>query len=254
MSQYSSNRLLLPAVAFLVLAAVGFDFGRRSLPPAPSEARSESSIVRPARATTVRRSTLGGRSASARREAARERLRAEAHRTFLGRMLLETDSMLRRWPDERRQRPLRVAIVRTAADGFTEDYVSRVNWAISRWNGATPVQMETGADSLSADIVVRWVAQLDSNRTGRTDLTWDTRGHVRLAIVNLATHTPEGHLLDGRQMTALALHELGHAIGLGHSTSNQDALYPVTRATDLSERDRRTAWVLYDMAPGSVRE
>jgi len=248
-----NQRLLLPAVAFLVLAAVGFDFGRRTMTgPAPKPAgRSEVTAVR---SDSTRRSTLGGRAVNDRREQSRERLRAEAARTFLGAMLLDTDSMLRRWPDERLARPLRVAIVRPGqVQGFVEDFVGNVVWAMSRWNASMPVQMQSSSDSASADIVIRWITQLDSNRTGRTDLTWDSRGHVRYAVVHLATHTPEGVLLDNRQMTALALHELGHAVGLGHSPSADDALFPVTRATDLTDRDRRSVYVLYDLPPGSVR-
>ena len=69
----------------------------------------------------------------------------------------------------------------------------------------------------------------------------------------LATHTPEGQLLDGRRMAALALHEFGHAMGLGHSPSREDALFPVTHASDLSDRDRRTARLLYELPAGSIR-
>jgi predicted Zn-dependent protease len=54
-------------------------------------------------------------------------------------------------------------------------------------------------------------------------------------------------------MVALALHELGHALGLGHSPVQEDVLYPVTRANDLSDRDRRTARLLYSLPPGDLR-
>lgn len=252
MSQGTPSRFLLPAVAFLVLAAVGFDVGRRSMTGTQPADATRAPSAGAVGADTMRRAVLGGRSET-RRERTRARLLAEAERTYLNGMLAE-DSMLRRWPDERIQRPLRVAVLRSRAEGFREDFVSYANWAVSRWNGTMPVLLRTGADSAGADIVIRWVAQLDSNRTGRTDLTWDTRGHVRLAIVHLATHTPEGQLLDGRQMTALALHEIGHALGLGHSAASADALFPVTRAADLTERDRRTMFVLYDLQPGSLRE
>jgi hypothetical protein len=253
MPQGTPSRLLLPAVAFLVLAAVGFDVGRRSIDGTQPEPISRAPSGGAVGADTMRRAVLSGRSAS-RREHVRERLRAEADRIYLGSMLADGDSMLRRWPDERLQRPLRVAVLRSRAEGFRESFVGNVNWAITRWNGASPMQMQSTSDSGIADIIIRWVAQLDSNRTGRTDLTWDTRGHVRLAVVHLATHTPEGSPLDERQMTALALHEIGHALGVGHSAVSADALFPVTRATDLTERDRRTMYVLYDLEPGSLRE
>jgi predicted Zn-dependent protease len=189
------------------------------------------------------------------RARARERLAAEAGRTYLAAMLLEQDSLLRRWPDARFVRPLRLAVLRTPAVlNFREEFVANVNWAVARWNGAMlPVRIEAGADSTNADIVLTWVARLDSNRTGRADLTWSARGHIVHAHVVLATHTPRGEPLDSPQMTALALHELGHALGLGHSPEPGDALHAVTRAIELTERDRRTARVLYELPPGTVK-
>jgi hypothetical protein len=116
-----------------------------------------------------------------------------------------------------------------------------------------PVFLETGADSASADIVVVWARQLDSSRTGRTDLTWDRRGWVHRALIVLATHTPDGRPLDTQRVSALALHEIGHAIGLNHSPRRDDVLHPIAYASELSERDRRTARLLYELPTGSIR-
>jgi predicted Zn-dependent protease len=161
--------------------------------------------------------------------------------------------MLRRWPDERIGHPLRVAIIRQDVRGFREDFVGNVVWAVSRWDGVVPVGMVTTTDDATADVVVTWVARLDSSRTGRTDLTWDGGGSIHRATIVLATHTPEGQPLDARRMSALALHELGHAFGLGHSTSRADAMYFIAMRSDLSERDRLTAQLLYDLPQGSIR-
>lgn len=255
MTEPRKTGFLLPLLMVLIIGAVAADVARRSW-------------VRPARqpdpTAGVSSAAMGGHSAAlpdsaaaaaaaARRERTRERIRVESSLTYLPETLNETDSTLRRWPDARFSRPLRVAVTRQNVDGFREEWVSNVLWAVGRWNGVTPVALESGADSATADIVVTWTAQLDSNRTGRTDLTWDRRGHIRQALIVMATHTPQGQLLDSRRMSALALHEIGHALGLGHSLVREDALYPVTLAQELSERDRRTARVLYDLPPGNIR-
>jgi predicted Zn-dependent protease len=144
-------------------------------------------------------------------------------------------------------------VIRNRVDGFRDDFVANVNYALGRWNGVLPLGLSTGADSASADVIVTWTAQLDSGKTGRTDLTWDRRGFIRHAFVTLATHDPNGRLLDSQRMSALALHELGHALGLGHSTVREDALYPIATALELTDRDRRTARLLYELPPGSIR-
>ena len=243
----------LPLFAALVVGLIAADVVRRAL------SGSRPAVVRATASAGAATGTSGGEQGpvaardSAGRAAVRARIVEEGARTYIGAMLAETDSTLRRWPDDRRTRPLRLAVLRSAVDGFRDEFTANVTWAVSRWNGVAPVQMESGADSASADILVSWVSQLDSGRSGRTALTWDQYGRLHQASVVLATHAPNGRALDGRYMSALALHELGHAIGLGHSPVRDDVMHAVTTATELSDRDRNSLRLLYDLPPGSVR-
>lgn len=256
---------LLPVLAVLLLGAVVADIVRRAAAPA---LRGDAATGAPTRAPApeaseskggdVARSGPGALPASAtdsvRHAEVRRRIVIEGEGTYLADMLAGGDSSLRRWPDERAGTPLRVTIVRQQVEGFREDFVANVGWALGRWNGAElPVQLVPEVDSARADIVVTWVARMDSNRTGRADVTWDALGRIRRVAVTLATHTPDGRLVVGSQMVALALHELGHALGLGHSPDRADALFPETAAIELTERDRRTARLLYALPVGSYR-
>lgn len=239
------------ALALLVVGAVGADVARRAFRQVAPRARRPPSAL-----DTV--ASTGGASAPADSTAAmkirvRARIAGEADRTYILSTLVETDSTIRRWPDERSTRPLQVCVIRTSVDGFRDDFVGTLTYAVGRWNGVLPMALSTGADSATADIIVTWTSQLDSGKTGRTDLTWDRRGVIHHAFVTLATHDAGGRPLDAPRMSALALHELGHALGLGHSTVKEDALYPIATAQELSDRDRRTARLLYELPPGSIR-
>lgn len=265
MGARGSRSVLIPALTIVLVAAVAADVVRRTVWGAPSgtvavaaePSRGGTVASRPGPAAAPRPGavTPTDRVDSAARTAALVRIGREGDGTYLPAMLAENDSVLHRWADDRKTRPLRVAVLRAdTVPGFRESFIANVSWAIGRWNEVgVPVWLEQSPDSAGADIVVSWADRLDSNRTGRTDLTWQRRGPIVKVHVVLATHLPDGRRVVGTQMVALALHELGHAIGLGHSPVRSDALYPETSATDLTARDRGTALLLYAVPPGSLK-
>ena len=182
------------------------------------------------------------------------RIEREGADTYLPAMLVAEDSVLHRWGDDRAARPVRVAVLRETAPGFREVFFGNVGWAITQWNTVgLPIYLEQVADTEGADIVVTWADRLDSNRAGRADVSWERSGRLAHVHVTLALHTPDGRQVLPSEMVALALHELGHALGLGHSPAAEDALHPETSAVDLTARDRRTALLLYSVPPGSLK-
>ena len=120
------------------------------------------------------------------------------------------------------------------------------------------------ADTSAADIVMRWIEKFDvetapgsgdgAGRTGLTEVQSNSQGEIGHASVTLAVADPRGRRLGPLEVRAVAMHEIGHALGLPHSADPGDIMYPTVRRAMLSDRDRATVTLLYALPPGPLRE
>ena len=188
------------------------------------------------------------------RLAARQQLSRESRLTYLDSLIISTDSVVRRWPD-RGGVPLRVSLIEGGPAGYHPRMAGFMREALSRWeNAGIGVRFATVTDTTDADIMVRWIDHFDFDRAGQTDLTWDQAGRVRKAAILLALRTHTGIVLPDPALLTVAVHEAGHALGLPHSPDSNDVMFPATQTGILSDRDRRTAQVLYQLPTGPVRD
>ena len=188
------------------------------------------------------------------RLAARQHLARERGGTYLDSLILTTDSLVRRWPD-RNGRPLMVCVLEGGPPSYQPRMAEFIGTALSSWEDTgMGVRFSPTSDSLGADIVVRWIDHFDFDRAGQTDLTWDQAGRVRKAAISLALRTNTGFPMPDAALRAVAVHETGHALGLPHSPDSADVMFPATRTGSLSERDRRTAQLLYQLPVGPLQD
>jgi hypothetical protein len=178
----------------------------------------------------------------------REDVLRAAGGTYIGRLLLERDSMLARWPS-RVDVPIRVWVEPNSVEGFAD----RVRDAFTEWTDiGLPLRFVFVDRARDAEIQVRWTDRLE-RKTGNTVWRVDRNGWMRGSDVLLATHLGDGRRLDARSLRAIALHEIGHALGLAHSDDRHDVMAPLVRVASLSEGDRATARLLYTLPAGHLR-
>lgn len=188
------------------------------------------------------------------RSETRRRIRASAGLTYLNDIVAESqDSMLHRW-DNRILSPVRVYLPTSRVANFQPSFLDAIRRAFDRWQeAAVPVRFNLDADSASAEVRFQWRIQFEGDRTGQTEVHWDEDGHLTDGVVTLATFDPKGQPLGADDVQVVAVHEIGHLIGLDHSPDSTDLMFATTKVRDLSARDIQTALLLYQLAPGSLR-
>ena len=186
----------------------------------------------------------------------RRRIADAGARTYINDLLAMQDSVLYRWPDSRED-GLRVWI---QSDAHVRDwwigYVQSARDVFLEWETAgIPLRFVFATDSVGADIVVRWIDQFPVNelRIGKTRRLADQNAWVRHAEVVVALHDRDGDTFPPGEISEILRHEIGHALGLGHSRNTGTIMYPESTHLDITDLDRETLHLLYALPPGRVK-
>jgi hypothetical protein len=188
------------------------------------------------------------------REEIRRTIRMAENGTYISEILRARDSALARWPD-RKGRPLRIWIQSTSdLDDWHQRYVYEVHNAFVAWDTLNlPVKFQIVADSASAHVHVTFIDRFEEPISGRTKWARDEKYWITDASIMLAVHHRSGEVLEDDSMHAMALHEIGHLLGLDHTLDPSSVMASKVRVRSLSAADRLTARLLYRLPAGSVR-
>jgi hypothetical protein len=181
------------------------------------------------------------------------RVRDAESGTYIGDILRERDSSLARWPD-RHGVPLTVWVQpKSPVQDFSAGYVDAVHAAFQEWSGVRlPVRFSFVDDSADAEVHVNWIDHFNEPISGRTRWARDDDWVITDANIVLAVHHNQGEQLDGEAMRAMALHEIGHLLGLDHTTDSLSIMAPKVRVRQLSEADRATVRLIYALPAGPL--
>ena len=237
------------AVAAAALLALGIGNGGFAPRPALTEVTRSATWVDDSKTTPASRRGRKRDVAEVRRK-----LEQGANGTYIADVLVEHDSALARWRD-RVDEPLRVWIdTAPPLEGWNADLVNQVRTAFEAWTETgIPIRFEFVADSAGADVDVTWVDRFDEPISGKTRWARDNRWWIVDGSITLALHHNSGPVLSSTAIHAIALHEVGHLLGLDHSRNIDNIMTPRVRVKTLSDEDRATMKLLYTLPPGAVR-
>jgi hypothetical protein len=130
---------------------------------------------------------------------------------------------------------------------WNPSYVEICLRAVGQWNDAikafasnssefsyiSNLRIQTTVSNVSLpgfDIYITWTQTPLSNTTdeiGLSQLIPNGQSVIINSTISLATHAFHGQPLDNVDLQNVALHELGHSLGLGHSNNSADVMYAI---------------------------
>lgn len=183
----------------------------------------------------------------------RSRIAAARGTTYVDDILAARDNHLARWVD-RRESPIAVWIQpRPGLRDFWPQFRDRATEAFYTWSAVgVPVRFVFVDDSTAAEVRLRWVDRFPDAAAGKTYWERDQNWWIMDADIEIAVHRTTGQAYDGPAIRAITLHEVGHVIGLDHSSYPDDIMAARVHVMGLSQRDLRTSTLIYTLPPGSV--
>ena len=173
---------------------------------------------------------------------------------------LETSGSQRilRWPESTGRLRIRVPLPQGVSPERARDLQSAAVRGIQYWQ-RRPFELVIDTHPIASrepDVEISWGEGLSGSQLGLTQVRWSLeKGKVKFEVLGiaLAMLSPQipNFQLPPQQVLLTAAHEMGHALGLSHSDSERDVMYPTNTSRSLSTRDFRTIGALYRLPNGA---
>jgi predicted Zn-dependent protease len=171
---------------------------------------------------------------------------------------VETDGELRilRWPKDTRTIRVWIPEPEHLSPASAKDFQRAAARGVQVWhNHPFPLTISTRSQAEDPDVTFEWVLHLGGNRLGVTRREWSKEGEnirMKIPVLSLVTHHPADPSIEMSpdQILLVAAHEMGHALGLPHSDSERDLMYPQNTAWRPTARDYRTMEAVYRITNG----
>lgn len=160
--------------------------------------------------------------------------------------------------------PVKVFIdSKSDAQGFKPEFAQTIKSAFEQWQkvskGKIAFEFLDKADD--AQIVCKWTNDrkvlMNPNEGGNTQVVPSTDGIFSAQMLLLTSPPPGANEIKTDYLTRVALHEIGHALGItGHSTERTDIMfstvYPDDKNESLSSNDIATINALYSLTAQEI--
>lgn len=175
--------------------------------------------------------------------------------TYIGEMLATQDSVVLRWP-ERRINAIRVWVSSGKnLPGWSEGFADMARGVFNEWGAAgSPLRFDFVVDSVGSDIQVRWLNSFGTSRIGSATRLVDQHSWIVGAEIDISIHDSSGRAFNPIELTGIARHEVGHALGLGHSQDRRTLMFPEETMYDITPYDFATLRLIYTLPPGPTNK
>ncbi|MDA0328936.1 MAG: matrixin family metalloprotease [Gemmatimonadetes bacterium] len=159
---------------------------------------------------------------------------------------------LQRWRDFEGTIVVHVPLPTHEEPAIARDLQRAAAQGLQAWNGQPfPILADLRGDR-GPHFEVTWSPGLGGSQIGVARTKWSQGEGLTVVAIELSTRSPfNGQTASALQVRLTAAHEMGHALGLLHSDSPRDVMYPSNTATSMSAQDYRTIEVLYRLEDGT---